>query len=58
MKMFKEKAGGGPKYEQAAKGGDLAKGVSHYEGNFKATDMIKQKGPETNQRMPKGSDRI
>lgn len=59
MKMFKEKAGGGPKYEQAAKGGSLAKGTSHDE-KFNATESVKQPAPAdaTKYRMPKGSDRI
>lgn len=58
MKMFKEKAGGGPKYEQAAKGADLAKGVSHYE-KAPVKDMIKHGvAGESTQRMPKGHDRI
>lgn len=59
MKKFQEKAGGGPKYEQAAKGGSLAKGTSHEE-KFNATESVPQPKPgdAVNYRMPKGSDRI
>ena len=47
---------GGTKYDSAAKGSNLAKGVSHYEGNVK-TDL-KQPSMDGNQRPVKGTDRI
>ena len=63
MKMKKEALNaeggkGGPKYEAAAKGANLAKGVSHYEGNFKADTVVPRREEGTNQRAVKGHDRI
>lgn len=58
MKQFKESTGGGQKFDQAAKGGDLAKGLAMSE-KAPVKDMIKQgTAGESTQRMPKGHDRI
>jgi hypothetical protein len=63
MKMKKqalnaEVGKGGPKYEQAAKGASLAKGVSHYEGKVEVDGLHARPEAESRQVMPKGSDRI
>ncbi len=63
MKMKKEAlnaegGSGGPKYEQAAKGASLPKGVSHYMGDVDMDGSIPRRDEGTTQRPVKGHDRI
>ena len=48
----------GPKFTEAAKGGDLAMGLAHMEKIGSQDGMYPRPMPESNQLPPKGSDRI